>query len=208
MQDDELLNEQAQLNLINKPSPKMQLYIEKYNSLDYATAKKYKVEKVKRMVDDYQSGKLHKELPDLLDDSVIDTIGKMESQDEGPDDSFIAKAMDIPFQATIGAFRTASQAVIDLGNGIGEWGAGKVLESQGMDKATIDQAKKDNTGVQLPGVSAPKSVVGSIARDVGQFLIPFGVLSKAGKAAGAVGKATSTVGKFAEASAVGAATDF
>lgn len=207
MQDDELLNEQAQLNLINKPSPRMQGFIEKYNKLDYATAKKYKVENVKMMIDDYQSGNLHKELPDLSDEEVVKAIAKMESQDDGPDDSFLSKALDVPVQV-VGGFRDAAQAVMDLGSSVGEWGAGKVLESQGFDKQTIDQAKKDTKGVQLPEVSAPKSTVGSLTRGVSQFLAPFGVLSKAGKAAGVVGKATSTVGKFAEASAVGAATDF
>lgn len=207
MQDDELLNEQAQLNLINKPSPRMQGFIEKYNKLDYATAKKYKVENVKMMIDDYQSGNLHKELPDLSDEEVVKAIAKMESQDDGPDDSFLSKALDVPVQV-VGGFRDAAQAVMDLGSSVGEWGAGKVLESQGFDKQTIDQAKKDTKGIQLPEVSAPKSTVGSLTRGVSQFLAPFGVLSKAGKAAGVVGKATSTVGKFAEASAVGAATDF
>ena len=143
MQDNELLNEQAQLNLINKPSPKMKAYIGKYNNLDYATAKKYKVENVKMMIDDYQSGNLHRELPDLSDEEVIKAIDKMEQQDDTPDDSFLSKAMDIPVQV-VGGFRDAAQAVMDLGTGIGEWGAGKYLETQGFDKQTISQAKQEN----------------------------------------------------------------
>lgn len=204
---EEHLQEEAEQRLANKPSPKLQAYLDKYQDVDFNTAKRNGVHGVKMMLDDYQSGALKQKYPDLPDDEIVSSIEQQEAASQEPDDSFLAKAMDVPKQV-VGGFRDAAQAVIDLSSSAGAWGAGKYLESQGMDKATIDAAKKDVKGPQLPEVSQPKSMVGGLVRGVSQFLAPFGILNKAGKAAGLVGKATSTAGKFAEASAVGAATDF
>lgn len=204
---EEYLQEEAEQKLSQKPSPKLQAYLDKYEDIDYNTAKRNGVHGVKMMLDDYKSGTLKQKYPDLPDDEIIASIEQQESATQEPDDSILSKAMDVPKQV-VGGFRDAAQAVADLGTSIGAWGAGKYLESQGYDKATIDAAKKDVKGPQLPEVSQPKSMVGGLVRGVSQFLAPFGILSKAGKATGIVGKATSTAGKFAEASAVGAATDF
>lgn len=204
---EEHLQEEAEQRLANKPSPKLQAYLDKYQDVDFNTAKRNGVHGVKMMLDDYQSGALKQKYPYLPDDEIVSSIEQQEAASQEPDDSFLAKAMDVPKQV-VGGFRDAAQAVIDLSFSAGAWGAGKYLESQGMDKATIDAAKKDVKGPQLPEVSQPKSMVGGLVRGVSQFLAPFGILNKAGKAAGLVGKATSTAGKFAEASAIGAATDF
>lgn len=198
--------EEAANRLIEKPSPKLQAYLEKYQDVDTDTANRLGISGAKKMIDDYNSGALKTNYPNLSDDNIIAAIEKFESGVQH-DDKFLSKVLDIPKQV-VGGFRDAAQAVMDLGTSIGTYGAGKYLESQGMDKANIDEAKKDVKGLQLPEVGEAKSTVGSLVRGVSQFLAPFGALNKVGKAAGVVGKATSTVGKFAEASAVGAVTDF
>jgi hypothetical protein len=200
------IEEEALTKLAKKPIPKLQSYIEKYNNINYDTAKKLGVHGVKTMLDDYQSGVLHQNLPNLMDSEVIASIEQLENNIPTEDDSLLSKTLDVPVQV-VGGFRDAAQAVMDLGSSIGEWGATKYIGSENINKVAVEDAKK-NDRLKLPDVQGPKSIAGSLVRGVTQFLAPFGALNKVGKAAGVVGKATSTAGKYAEASAVGAATDF
>ena len=205
---EEHLDEEAEQRLANKPSPRLQAYLDKYEDIDFDTAKQRGVHGVKKMLEDYKSGALQQKYPYLPDDKIVDSVEKLEAKNQYPGDGKLAKLLDIPFQATVGAYRDAAQSVLDLGASAGSWGTGKYLESQGMDEATVKELKKSVKGPQLPNVRQPKSMAGDLARGVFRFLIPFGVIGRMGKAAGLVGRATSTAGKFAEASAVGVATDF
>ena len=201
---EEHLQEEAEQRLANKPSPKLQAYLDKYQNVDFNTAKRNGVHGVKMMLDDYQAGTLKQKYPDLPDDEIVSSIEQQEAASQEPDDKILGKLLDIPYQATVGAFRDTAQAVMDLGVDVANYTGDKLAGQYGIKTTEADKLQK----VKLPEISQPKSIAGSIARGVGQFLIPFGILNKVGKAAGIVGKAASTAGKFAEASAVGAATDF
>lgn len=205
---DDFVQEEAEYRLSQKPSPTLNAYMQKYDKLNPKMLNTMGLGHVPKMLEDYRAGKLQAEDPDFTDDILIDAIEKSENFSEREHASPLAKTLDLPFQATVGAARELAQSVIGLGNGLGEFVAGKVLKSQGMDQATIDSATKQNKGVQLPAVAQPKSMGGDVVRSVGQFVMGFGATGAALKGVGAVGKATSTAGKVAETAATGVATDF
>ena len=72
---EEHLQEEAEQRLANKPSPKLQAYLDKYQDVDFNTAKRNGVHGVKMMLDDYQSGALKQKYPYLPDDEIVSSIG-------------------------------------------------------------------------------------------------------------------------------------
>lgn len=205
---DDFVQEEAEYRLSQKPSPALNAYMQKYDKLNPKMLNTMGLGHIPKMIDDYRAGKIQADDPDFTDDTLIDAIEKSENISEREHASPLAKTLDLPFQATVGAARELAQSVIGLGNGLGEFVAGKVLKSQGMDQATIDSTTKRNKGVQLPKIAQPKSMGGDVVRSVGQFVMGFGATGAALKGVGAVGKATSTAGKVAETAATGVATDF
>lgn len=205
---DAFVQEEAETRLANKPSPMMKAYIDKYDQLSPEATKNLGLSHVQKVLGDYKSGVLKQKYPTFGDEDVIKMIQKSEDQMDHKDDTLLSKILDVPFQLTVGGARAAGQSLIDLGTGIGEFVGGQLLADSGVSQEVIKSAKADNKGMQLPEVQQPKSIVGSVAQSVGQFVGPFAVLTRGAKSAGLVGKATSTAGKYAETAAVGAATDF
>jgi hypothetical protein len=208
---EEFIEEEAVEQIMAKPSPKLQSYIDKYNDVEQNIASDVGVGGAKRMLDDYKNGILQQKYPDLTDEDIISSIDELENNRQQPDDTFLSKVMDVPKQI-VGGFRDAAQSIIGLvqagGDEISAQVATRVLgQDEEMVRGSLKELRK-NSKVELPEVDKAKSIGGSLTRGVSQFLAPFGMINKAGKGLGIIGNATGAVGKFAEAAAAGAVTDF
>jgi len=222
---DDFVQEEAEYRLSQKPSPALNAYIQKYDKLNPKMLNSMGLGHVPKMIEDYRAGKMQADDPDFTDDVLIDSIEKSENISEREHASPLAKTLDLPFQATVGAARALGQSILDLPNGLGEWVAGKVVEKDGsypqlnlpnvetvntkvQTQNLVKSARKASKGVQLPEVAEPISGGGDFIRSVGQFVLGFGVVGTGLKAVGAVGKATSLGGKIAETALTDATTNF